>query len=82
MSIWIYITLYSEVIQKHIAEIADSGVITYFSFLLLEIPIIAAIVNLQKCILKLDYITSELYLPPKPVSEKHLIMYKYICIIR
>lgn len=32
----IYITLYRTVIQKHIAEIAESGVIIYFSFLLLE----------------------------------------------
>lgn len=32
--------IYSAVIQKHIAEIVESGVITYFSFLLLEIKFI------------------------------------------
>ena len=33
----ICIIIYSAVIQKHTAEIAESGVIIYFSFLLLEI---------------------------------------------
>lgn len=32
--------IYNAVIQKHTAEIAESGVITYFSFLLLEIKFI------------------------------------------